>query len=175
MTRTEKQNAVADLKEKFGSSQYFYVADSSTLTVEQVNQLRGLCFKNDIEMKVVKNTLAIKAMEQCDAEKNFEELFPVLKGPTTIFFTEVGNAPAKMIKEFRKANEKPILKAAYIDTAIYEGDDQLDALAKLKSRDELIGEIITILQSPAKNVIGSLQSGGSKLSGILKALGEREG
>ena len=114
-------------------------------------------------------------MEQCDAEKNFEELFPVLKGPTTIFFTEVGNAPAKLIKEFRKENERPILKAAYIDTAIYEGDDQLDALTKLKSRDELIGEIIGILQSPAKNVISSLQSGGSKLSGILKALGEREG
>ncbi|NND76569.1 MAG: 50S ribosomal protein L10 [Flavobacteriales bacterium] len=175
MTRAEKTNVIADLKEKFGSSQFFYIADSSTLTVEQINQLRGLCFKNDIEMKVVKNTLAIKALEQCDAEKNFEGLYSSLKGPTTIFFTEVGNAPAKMIKEFRKANERPILKAAYIDTAIYEGDDQIETLSKLKSRDELIGEIISILQSPAKNVISSLQSGGSKLSGILKTLGEREG
>ena len=175
MTKSEKTNVIADLKEKFGSSQYFYIADSSTLSVEQVNKLRGLCFKNNIEMKVVKNTLARKAMEQCDAEKNFEGLYDNLKGPTTIFFTEVGNAPAKMINEFRKENEKPILKAAYIDSAIYEGDDQLKALATLKSREELIGEIISILQSPAKNVISSLQSGGAKLSGILKTLAEREG
>lgn len=175
MTKTEKTNVIADLKEKFGSSQYFYIADSSTLTVEQVNNLRGLCFQNGIEMKVVKNTLAMKAMEQCDAEKNFEGLYGSLKGPTTIFFTETGNAPAKIIKEFRKGHERPILKAAYIDTAIYEGDEQIDVLAKLKSREELIGEIITILQSPAKNVIGSLQSGGSKLSGILKTLSQREG
>ncbi|MBT8218734.1 MAG: 50S ribosomal protein L10 [Bacteroidia bacterium] len=173
MTRAEKTAVIEDLKEKFGSSQYFYITDSSTLTVEQVNKLRGLCYDNNIEMRVVKNTLAKKALEQCDGEKNFEGLYNSLKGPTAIFFTETGNAPAKMIKEFRGDNEKPEIKAAYIDSAIYEGDDQLDVLSNLKSREELIGEIIGILQSPAKNVISSLQSGGSKLSGILKTLGER--
>jgi len=174
MTRAEKTAVIADLKEKFGSSQYFYITDSSTLTVEQVNKLRALCYQNDIEMKVVKNTLALKALEQCDTEKNFEGLYNSLKGPTAIFFTETGNAPAKLIKEFRGQDEKPEIKAAYIDSAIYEGDDQLEALAGLKSKEELIGEIISILQSPAKNVIGSLQSSGSKLSGILKTLGERD-
>lgn len=173
MTKAEKTTVVAELKEKFGSSQYFYITDSSTLTVAQVNKLRGLCHENNIEMRVVKNTLAQKAMEQCDVEKNFEGLYTALKGPTAIFFTETGNAPAKLIKEFRGKGDKPEIKAAYIDSAIYEGDNQLVALSNLKSKEELIGEIIGILQSPAKNVISSLKSGGSLLSGILKTLGER--
>lgn len=171
MTRTEKINAIEELKEKFSASQYFYVADSSTLSVEQVNNLRRQCFEKNIEVKVVKNTLAIKALEALDG--NYDDLYPVLKGPSTIFFTEVANAPAKVIKEFRKDNEKPLLKAAYIDSDVFLGDDQMDALASLKSKDELLGEVIVLLQSPAKNVISALKSGGSTIAGIVKTLQER--
>ena len=173
MTRTEKSNQVAELKDKLSNSNFFYLTDSSTLTVEQINELRGKFYEKGIEMRVVKNTLAKKAMEQASEEGAFEGLYDSLKGPTAILFTDVANAPAKVIKEFRGDKERPILKAAYIDSSIYIGDDQLKALASLKSKEELIGEIITLLQSPAKNVISGLKSSGSKLSGILKTLGER--
>ncbi len=121
-----------------------------------------------------KNTLAQKALEAVEG-KDFEELYGSLKGPTAIMFTETANVPARIIEEFRETHERPILKAAYIDTSVYVGDDQLKALAALKSKEELIGEIITILQSPAKNVISALKSGGSTISGLLKALENREG
>lgn len=172
MTRSEKTNAIEELKLKFQESNNFYIADSSTLTVEQINALRRTCFEKDIEVKVVKNTLAIKAMEQVE-DKEFSALFDSLKGPSTIFFAEVANAPAKVMKEFRKTNEKPVLKAAYIDSDVFVGDDQIDVLAALKSKEELVGEIIVLLQSPAKNVISALKSGGSKLAGIVKTLQER--
>lgn len=172
MTRSEKTNAIEELKLKFQESNNFYIADSSTLTVEQINALRRTCFEKDIEVKVVKNTLAIKAMEQVE-DKEFSALFDSLKGPSTIFFAEVANAPAKVMKEFRKSNEKPVLKAAYIDSDVFVGDDQIDVLAALKSKEELVGEIIVLLQSPAKNVISALKSGGSKLAGIVKTLQER--
>lgn len=173
MTREEKAAQIAELKDKFDANPYFYITDSSTLTVEQVNKLRGLCFKENVEMKVVKNTLAIKALEALPAEKGYEGLYGSLKGPTTLMFSDVANKPAKLIKEFRKTSEKPVLKAAYIEAAIYEGDNQVDALAALKSKEELIGDIVLLLQSPMKNVIGSLNSGGSTISGLLKALEER--
>ena len=173
MTRAEKTTAIAELKEKFSKNTFFYLTDSSTLTVEQVNKLRGLCFEKGVEMKVVKNTLAIKALEDSPEEKGYTALFDALKGPTAIMFTETANVPAKIIEEFRKDFEKPVLKAAYIDTSVFVGDDQLKALATLKSKEELIGEIIGLLQSPAKNVISSLQSGGSTIMGFLKALEER--
>lgn len=172
MTRSEKTNAIEELKLKFQESNNFYIADSSTLTVEQINALRRTCFEKDIEVKVVKNTLAIKAMEQVE-DKEFSALFDSLKGPSTIFFAEVANAPAKVMKEFRKDNEKPVLKAAYIDSDVFVGDDQIDVLAALKSKEELVGEIIVLLQSPAKNVVSALKSGGSKLAGIVKTLQER--
>ncbi len=173
MTRAEKTTAIAELKEKFSNNSFFYLTDSSTLTVDQVNKLRGLCFEKGVEMKVVKNTLAIKALEDAPEEKGYAQLFDSLKGPTAIMFTETANAPAKIIEEFRKGHERPILKAAYIDTSVYVGDDQVKALAALKSKEELIGEIISLLQSPAKTVISSLQSGGSTIMGLLKALEER--
>lgn len=176
MTKAEKTATIEALKEKFENNQFFYITDSSTLTVEQVNKLRKLCFDRGIEMKVVKNTLARKALESFPAEKQYEGLYESLKGPTALMFTESANAPARVIKEFREAkNEKPALKAAYIDTAVFIGDDQLDALSKLKSKEELLGELIGLLQSPASNLVGALASGGTTIMNLLKALEEREG
>ena len=149
----------------------FYLADISGLTAEENSALRRLCFKRDVSLQVVKNTLLKKALEKNNAD--FSELYDVLVGNTSIMQAEAGNAPAKVIKEFRKKNDKPLLKAAHIEESLYIGDENLSALADLKSKDELIGDIITLLQSPAKNVISSLQSGGNKLSGIVKALEER--
>jgi len=173
MTREEKNVAIADLKEQFSNYEFFYVTDSSELTVEQVNKLRGLLYDKGISMKVVKNTLAKKALESFDADKGYAPLYDALKGPTAFMFTDVANAPAKVIKDFRKSADKPILKAAYIDSDVFIGDDQVDALASLKSKDELIGDVITLLQSPVKTLLGGLQSGGNTLSGLLKALEER--
>lgn len=173
MTKAEKAAAIEGLKDKFSNVSYFYLTDASTLTVEQVNKFRRLCFEKGIEMKVVKNTLAQKALESFPSDKNYDALYESLKGPTAILFTEAANVPAKVLKEFRRESEKPILKAAYIDTAIYIGDDQIDPLTKLKSKEELIGEVIGLLQSPAKNVISALQSGGQTISGLLKTLEER--
>ncbi|WP_235296909.1 50S ribosomal protein L10 [Portibacter marinus] len=174
MNRTEKTAAIEELKEKFSNSDFFYLTDSSKLTVEQVNRLRGLCYAKGIEMKVVKNTLAKKALESFDEGKGYQPLMDILKGPTAFMFTDVANDPAKVIKEFRgKKGERPVLKAAYIDQDVFIGDDQIDALASLKSKEDLIGEIVTLLQSPIKNVIGSLQSGGNTIAGLVKALQER--
>ncbi|MCB0632909.1 MAG: 50S ribosomal protein L10 [Saprospiraceae bacterium] len=173
MTKAEKAAAIEGLKDKFSNVSYFYLTDASTLTVEQVNNFRRLCFEKGVEMKVVKNTLAQKALESFDADRRYDALYESLKGPTAILFTETANVPAKVLKEFRKDSEKPILKAAYIDTAVYIGDDQIDSLTKLKSKEELIGEVIGLLQSPAKNVISALQSGGQTIVGLLKALEER--
>ncbi|GJM33823.1 MAG: 50S ribosomal protein L10 [Saprospiraceae bacterium] len=173
MTRAEKSAAIEVLKEKFETNQFFYLTDASTLTVAQVNQFRGLCYEKGIEMKVVKNTLAIKALETFPEEKKYADLYESLKGPTAILFTETANMPAKVLKEFRKNAEKPTLKAAYIDTDIFRGDDQIDTLAKMKSKEDLVAEVIAILQSPAKTVISSLKSGGSTIMGLLKTLEER--
>ncbi len=172
MNREEKSSIVEELTAKFNEGSFFYIADSSELTVEQVNNLRGLCFEKEIELRVAKNTLIKKAMEA--SEKDFEEMYPTLKGPTSLMFSDVSNAPAKVIKEFRVKNEKPILKGASIDSAVFLGDDQLETLSNLKSKEELIGEIIGLLQSPAKNVISALQSGGSTIAGLLKTLQERD-
>lgn len=173
MTKSEKAAAIDQLKEKFDASQFFYVTDSSTLTVAEVNELRGLCFKEGIEMRVVKNTLAIKALEAAPEEKGYQPLIDVLKGPSTIMFSDVANKPAKIIEEFRKSHERPILKAAYIDADVYTGDDQVKSLASLKSKEDLVGDVIMLLQSPMKTVVGALNSGGNTLSGLLKALENR--
>lgn len=174
MTKADKTAMIEELKGKFEESSFFYITDSSTLTVEKVNELRGLCFKNNIEMRVLKNTLIKKALQAAPEEKGYAALYDSLKGPTAILFSEVAKTPAQVLKEFRtKDNEKPVLKAAYIDTDVFVGDDQIETLAKLKSKEDLIGEIITLLQSPIKNVLGSLQSGGQTISGLLKALEER--
>lgn len=174
MIKADKTALIAELKQKFSESSFFYITDSSTLTVGQVNKLRALCFEKNVELKVVKNTLAIKALEENAEEKNYTPLFEALKGPSAIMFSEVGNVPAKVIKEFRKTAKRPILKAAYIDSDIFMGDDQVDALAALKSKEDLIGDVILLLQSPIKNVLGSLQSGQQTIAGLVKALQERE-
>jgi len=172
MRKEQKTQAIEELTEKFSNAPFFYVTDSSALTVEQVNVLRGKCFENGVEMKVVKNTLTKKALESIEGT-DYSELYDSLKGPTALMFSSTANVPAKIIEEFRKSHDKPVLKAAYIDSSVYIGDDQVKALASLKSKEELIGEVILLLQSPAKNVISALSSGGNKLAGIVKTLQER--
>lgn len=171
MTREEKSQVIEILTEKLKDNNIFYLADISGLNASQTSNLRRACFKANVKLEVVKNTLLKKAMD--NSEKELGELADVLKGNTSLMIAEAGNAPAKVIKEFRKKSDKPILKGAYIEEAIYVGDDQLDTLVSIKSKEELIGDIIGLLQSPAKNVISALQSGGSKLSGILKTLSEK--
>ena len=171
MNKQEKNKMIATLDGMLKENNNFYLADISGLTAEENSALRRLCFKRDVSLQVVKNTLLKKAFEKNDAD--FSELYDVLVGNTSIMQAEAGNAPAKIIKEFRKKNDKPILKAAHIEESMYIGDENLSALADLKSKADLIGDIITLLQSPAKNVIASLQSGGNKLSGIVKALEEK--
>lgn len=172
MTREEKSQVIQDLTAQLTEGSIFYLADISGLDALSTSDLRRACFKANVKLSVVKNTLLEKAMEQSD--KDFGELPATLKGNTSIMIAETGNAPAKVIKEFRKNSEKPILKGAYVEEAIYVGDNQLDALVNIKSKEEVISEIIGLLQSPAKNVVSALQSGGGKLSGILKTLSEKE-
>ncbi|MBN1116359.1 MAG: 50S ribosomal protein L10 [Bacteroidales bacterium] len=172
MTRDDKNQLIDNLAQQLSESKHFYVADIASLNAEQSSKLRRKCFEKDIKLVVVKNTLLRKALERI--EGNYEELFGVLKSNSSIMLTETGNTPAKLIKEFRKEWDKPILKGAYVEESIYIGDEQLDALASIKSKEELIGDVIAILQSPAKNVVSALQSGGGKLAGIIKTLQERE-
>lgn len=173
MTKEEKSVVIEELTAQLAENTNIYLTDISGLNADATSDLRRACFKSDIKLAVIKNTLLAKAMEASD--KDFGELPEVLKGNTSLMLSETGNAPAKLIKEFRKKKkaEKPILKGAFIESAVYVGDDQLDVLVDIKSREELIGEIIGLLQSPAKNVVSALQSGGGKLAGILKTLSER--
>jgi large subunit ribosomal protein L10 len=173
MTREEKNKQIEDLMTILGATSNLYIADTSGLNAEQTSDLRRACFKADIEMTVVKNALLKKAMER--SPKNFDDIYEALKGNSSIMISEVGNAPAKLIKDFRKKGNKPLLKAAYIDEAIFVGDNQLDTLVNLKSKNELIGEIILLLESPMKNVISALQGGGGQtIAGLLKTLEERK-
>ena len=171
MKKEQKAQEIRNLTEELSSVKNLYLTDIAGLDAVQTTALRRACFKANIKLSVVKNTLLAKAMEASD--KDFGNLHETLKGNTSLMFSELGNTPAKLIKDFRKKSEKPILKGAYIEEAIYIGDDQIDALESIKSKEELIGEVITILQSPAKNIISALQSGGSNISGILKTLSER--
>ena len=172
MTREEKSIVIKDLTTKLADSSNVYLADISGLNASLTSDLRRACYKADVKLMVVKNTLLAKAMESTD--KEFGDLTSILKGNTSIMLSETGNAPAKVIKNFRKKNEKPILKGAYVTESIYVGDEYLDALVDIKSKEEVIGDIIGLLQSPAKNVVSALKSGGGKLSGILKTLSQRE-
>lgn len=171
MTREEKATAIKDLTAQLADSSTIYLADISGMNASTTSDLRRACYKANIKLSVVKNTLLAKAMEASD--KEFGELPETLKGNTSLMFSEVGNAPAKLIKTFRRKSNKPLLKGAFIAEAIYIGDEQLDALVELKSREEMIGDIIGLLQSPVKNVISGLKSGGGKLAGILKTLSEK--
>ena len=171
MTKEEKSRVIEDLTAQLAGTNVVYVTDISGLNAENTSNLRRACFKAGIKLEVVKNTLLEKAME--GAENNYGELPSILKGSTSIMIAENGNAPAKIIKEFRKKSDKPVLKGAYIFEAVFIGDNQLDALVALKSKDEVIGEIIGLLQSPAKNVISALKSGGNTIAGLVKTLSER--
>ena len=171
MTREEKSQIIEVLTTKLGEENIVYLTDISGLNALQTSNLRRACYKANIKLAVVKNSLLSKAMEKSD--KDFGNLPTALKGNTALMFAETGNGPAKLIKEFRKKSPKPLLKGAYIEEAVYIGDDQLEALVNVKSKEEVIGDIITLLQSPAKNVVSALQSGGNKLSGIIKTLSEK--
>lgn len=172
MTREEKSIVIEDLTAQLTDNSVVYLADISGLDAGTTSNLRRACFKADVKLAVVKNTLLAKAMDA--SNKEFGELPSVLKGNTSIMFSETGNAPAKVIKEFRKKNDRPLLKGAFVEEAVYVGDDYLDALVNIKSKEEVIGDIVGLLQSPAKNVISALKSGGGKIAGILKTLSEKE-
>ena len=171
MTKQEKNEVIEVLKSKFSQYNNFYITDTESLTVAQVGKLRSHCFNKQVEMKVAKNTLIEKALERSD--KDYSGLVDTLKGNTALMFATDSKTPAKIIKAFRKKDTIPALKGAYIDSDIFLGDTSLEALVALKSKNELIGEVIGLLQSPAKNVIGALQSSGDKLAGIVKTLSER--
>ncbi|MGS2724970.1 50S ribosomal protein L10 [Psychroserpens sp. BH13MA-6] len=173
MTREEKSQVIEELTAQLADNTNIYLADISGLNAGNTSDLRRACFKANVKLNVVKNTLLTKAMEA--SERDFGDLPSVLKGNTSVMYSETGNAPAKVIKNFRKKSDKPLLKGAFIEEAIYIGDDQLDMLVDIKSKEELIGEIVTLLQSPAKNVISALKSGGGTLAGIIKTLSEKEG
>lgn len=173
MTREEKSQVIEELTAELASNANIYLTDISGLNAGTTSNLRRACFKANVKLAVVKNTLLEKAMEASDRE--FGELPSVLKGNTSVMYSETGNAPAKLIKTFRKKSDRPLLKGAFIEEAVYIGDEQLDALVDIKSKEEMIGEIIGLLQSPAKNVISALQSSGGKLAGIIKTLSEKEG
>ena len=171
MKKEEKHEVVLALTETIAEYGNFYITDTANLSVAKVNDIRRKCFENGIKMQVAKNKLIRKAMEASVGD--FSEMFDVLKGSSSILFSKSANAPAKLIKQLRKTGDKPVLKAAYIDSSIFIGDNQLDALINLKSKEELVADIIALLQSPAKNVISGLHSGGNKLAGIVKTLQER--
>jgi large subunit ribosomal protein L10 len=173
MTRKEKNQTISDLKEKFSQYDNFYITNYMGMGVEEINELRMACHGEGIEYMVAKNTLVKKALEEREGVP--EEVLASLEGPTSIFFSDVANAPAKVIKDFRKGGgELPILKVACLMTDAFVGDDKVDTLSKLKTKTELIGEVIGLLQSPMSNVIGALQSGGDTIGGIVKTLQERE-
>ena len=159
MTKTEKTQVIEQLVEKLNANNKIYLADCSSLTVEKVNAFRKLCFEKHISVTVIKNTLLKKAIEKSNDSK-LTELIPALKGETALIFTDVSNAPAKIIKDFRKNDKKPALKAAYVEEMIFIGDEQLDALVGLKSKNELLGEVIGLLQSPIQRVLGALENKG---------------
>lgn len=168
----EKKQIVDDLVEDINSSTHFYLADISGLNAEQTTMLRRKCFESELKLMVVKNTLLKRALDQTELVIN--ELDGILEGPTSIIFTEKGAEPAKVIKEFRKKNDKPLLKGAYVEESVYIGDDKLEDLANIKSKEELIGDLILQLQSPLNEVMSSLRSGNDILSGVMKTLSEKK-
>ena len=172
MNKEEKSKQIAYLTEKISNASVFYLADTSELSADDTSKLRRRCFKGDVSLEVVKNTLVKKAMENKE-RKDMSPFYELLKGQTSLMISDKGNEPAKIIKEFRKKSDKPVLKGAFVEEAIFIGDDQIDMLVSLKSKEELIGDIITLLQSPAKNVISALNSGGSTIAGLVKTLSER--
>ena len=173
MKKEEKQLMIDDLSKSLDENNIIYITDISTLDATATSALRRQCFAKNIKLSVVKNTLLKKAMENVQG-KDFTELYEILPGPTAIMLSDVGNLPAKLIKDFRKKSDKPVLKGAFVEESIYIGDNQLNLLADIKSKDELIGEVIGLLQSPAKNVISALTSSRGRIAGLVKTLSEKE-
>jgi large subunit ribosomal protein L10 len=171
MKKTDKLAVIEQLTNEINSYSNFYIADISGLNAEVTSNLRRLCDKREVKLVVVKNTLFRKALE--NSTKDTAELYDVLKETTSVLFSNTGNVPAKLIKEFAKKNKKPVFKAAFVEECAYIGENQLDALVDIKSKEELIGGIISLLQSPMKNVVSALQSGGQTISGVLKTLEQR--
>jgi len=171
MRKEDTQVLIDSMLSELKACPNFYLTDVSDLNAEKTNQLRRQCFNSGVKMIVVKNALFHKAMMQM--EKEYDNLYDVLKGSTAVMFCETGNAPAKLIKNFRKTSDRPLLKGAFIEECCYVGDEMLDALCNIKSKNDLIADVIALLQSPMKNVISGLQLGGHKLCGILETLSER--
>ncbi len=172
MKREEKNKIIDTLSDTINSTKHFYITDLSGLDAADTNMLRRKCFEKDIRLIVVKNTLLKRALDKCS--RDYDDLYGILKDSTSIMLTDTGNIPAKLIKDFRKTHNRPVFKAAFVEDAFYIGDEQLDFLASLKSREELIADVLLLLQSPVKNVLSALQSGGNKLAGIIKTLSEKK-
>ncbi|MEA1885747.1 MAG: 50S ribosomal protein L10 [Bacteroidota bacterium] len=172
MKREEKQAIIDSLAEQFEEYSHFYLTDIAELNAANTSDLRRACFKKDIKMIVVKNTLLKRALDK--SERNFEELYDVLKGSTSVMFSNTGNVPAKMLKDFRKKHDKPALKGAFVEESVYIGDAQLDTLAALKSKDELLADLIALLRAPIQNVMSALQSGSNNIHGVLETLSKRD-
>ncbi len=172
MRRDEKESIIDGLKEQINHASHFYLADISNLNAADTSNLRRKCFESNVNLVVVKNTLLRKALEQSDGK--FEGLYDSLKNSTSIMFCETGNVPAKLIRDFRKGHDRPVLKAAWVEESIYLGDEQLDLLSSLKSKNELIGDVLALLQGPMTNLLSVMQSGGNNLAGVLKTLAEKE-
>jgi large subunit ribosomal protein L10 len=172
MRREEKQAIIESLAEHFKEYSHFYLTDIAELNATHTSDLRRACFEKDIKLVVVKNTLLKRALDK--SEKNLEELYDVLKGSTSVMFSNIGNVPAKMLKDFRREHDKPLLKGAFVEESIYIGDAQLDTLAALKSKEELLADLIALLRSPMQNVLSALQSGSNNIHGVLKTLASRE-
>ncbi len=171
--RTEEKNSIIDgLTEQINNASHFYLTDISNLNAADTSSLRRQCFEKDVELIVVKNTLLKKALEK--SEENFEVLYDILKNSTSVMLCNTGNIPAKLIRNFRKDHDRPVLKAAFVEESIYLGDEQLEMLSSLKSKDELIADVLALLQSPMTNLLSALQSGGNNLAGVLKTLAEKE-
>ena len=171
MKREDKAKIIESLTEKLNEYSHFYLTNTQGLDAAETSDLRRACFKKEVFLVIAKNTLLRKAMEK--AEQDYSEIYDLLKGNTSVMFTNIGNAPGKLMKDFRKKHKKPTLKGAYVEESVYKGEDQLETLANIKSKDELIGDIVSLLQSPAKNVISALQSGGGKIHGVLETLSNK--
>jgi large subunit ribosomal protein L10 len=172
MNKADKDLLIDELVATLSNTAVIYLADTSELNAEMTSNLRRTCFNQGVKLNVVKNSLLKKAFERVEG-KDFSELYGILAGPTALMLSDTGNKPAKLIKDFRKKNTRPLLKGAYVEEMCFIGDDQLQTLIDIKSREELIGDVIALLQSPIRNVVGALQSGGHTIAGLVKTLSER--
>jgi len=171
MKREDKKVIIDQLTEEINQAKHFYIADIGGLDAGDTVALRRVCFKEDVKLLVVKNTLLKKALER--AKGDYEELYPILNGPTSVMITDTGNKPAKMIKSFRKNHNKPELKGAYVEDCVYVGQNLVEQLIAVKSREELIADVVALLQSPMRNVLSQLYSGKQILAGVVKTLSDR--